>query len=338
MTSSTISPEALDLKTVEAFDLTTDGPPALALANTIREFESRLPGYSKEGLIRGSTHPSVGMEAIAVGVSRVLRTTDNIASNHRGHAHCIAKGANLGRMLAEILGRRDGYCSGKGGSMHIGVKELGILGTNGIVGAGIGLATGAALGAQMRQTGDVAIAYFGDGASNQGVLAESFNLASIWHLPVVYICENNHFAQSATLEKMVAQQELRLRGEAYGVPSVDVDGMDVEAVSNAALVAVDRARAGDGPTFIVADTYRFLGHMAEDTEIYRTPEQVNRWRDRDPIVQLTHRLLEQHVLTKENVDDIKAAAVAAVDAAEVFAKASPYPEIATAFTQVEEKN
>jgi pyruvate dehydrogenase E1 component alpha subunit len=320
------------------FDLTSDGVAALEAMTAIREFESRLPGYSKDGLIRGSTHPSVGMEAIAVGVSRALRPSDSIASNHRGHAHCLAKGADPGRTLAEILGRRDGYCGGKGGSMHIGVKELGILGTNGIVGAGIGLATGAALAAQQQESGDVAIAYFGDGASNQGVLAESFNLAAIWKLPVIFVCENNHFAQSATLEEMVAQPEIRRRGEAYGVPSFDVDGMDVEAVANAAAEAVARARNGEGPTFLVADTYRYLGHMADDTEIYRTREQVEAWKDRDPIAKLAARLLEHSVLTQQVIDAVAEKAAAGVDAAEAFAKASPFPETAEAFTQVSEDN
>lgn len=320
------------------FDLATDGVAALEAMTAIREFESRLPGYSKDGLIRGSTHPSVGMEAIAVGVSRALRPSDSIASNHRGHAHCLAKGADAGRTLAEILGRRDGYCGGKGGSMHIGVKELGILGTNGIVGAGIGLATGAALAAQLQESGDVAVAYFGDGASNQGVLAESFNLAAIWKLPVIFVCENNHFAQSATLEEMVAQPELRRRGEAYGVPSFDVDGMDVEAVANAAAEAVVRARSGAGPSFLVADTYRYLGHMADDTEIYRTREQVEAWKDRDPIAKLAARLIENAVLTQQGIDAIAQKATAQVDAAEAFAKASPYPETAEAFTQVSEDN
>lgn len=321
-----------------AFDLGVDGVAALRIMTEIREFESRLPGYSSSGLIRGSTHPSVGMEAIAVGVSRSLRATDSIASNHRGHAHCLAKGADLGRTLAEILGRRDGYCGGKGGSMHIGVKELGILGTNGIVGAGIGLATGAALASQMQRTADVAVAYFGDGASNQGVLAESFNLAAIWNLPVIFICENNHFAQSATLEQMVAQPELARRGEAYGVPSIDVDGMDVEAVANAAAFAIARARAGEGPTFIVADTYRYLGHMAEDTEIYRTSEQVEAWKGKDPIATLSGRLLEQNILSQSEIEALTRDAIAAVDAAEAFALASPYPAVADAFTDVIEEN
>jgi acetoin:2,6-dichlorophenolindophenol oxidoreductase subunit alpha len=319
-----------------AFRAEVDGMAALASMTTIREFEARLPGYSQEGLIRGSTHPSVGMEAIAVGVSWALRDTDSIASNHRGHAHCLAKGADMGRTLAEILGRSDGYCRGKGGSMHIGVKELGILGTNGIVGAGIGLATGAALAAQVQGRDDVSVAYFGDGACNQGVLAESFNLAAIWHLPVIFVCENNHFAQSATLEEMVAQPDLRQRGLAYGVHSVDVDGMDVEAVAIAAAEAVDRARAGAGPTFIVADTYRYLGHMADDTEIYRTREQVEEAKGRDPIARLRAAMLDRSSVTQSDVDCVTSAAVAAVDAAEAFAKASPFPQVSEAFTQVSE--
>ncbi|MGK3957538.1 thiamine pyrophosphate-dependent dehydrogenase E1 component subunit alpha [Arthrobacter sp. R4] len=324
------------LTAAPTFDLAHDGLSALRTMSMIREFESRLPGYSEEGLIRGSTHPSVGMEAVAVGVSQNLRPTDSVASNHRGHAHCLAKGADAGRTLAEILGRSDGYCAGKGGSMHIGVKELGLLGTNGIVGAGIGLATGAALAAQAQGTDNVAVAYFGDGASNQGVLAEAFNLAAIWKLPVIFVCENNHFAQSATLEEMVAQTEIRRRGEAYGLPSFDVDGMDVEEVSNVTAEAVQRARAGEGPTFIVADTYRYLGHMAGDTEIYRTPEQVEQWKGRDPIARLSKKLLDAGIVDDKALKEMAAAAVAAVDVAEAFAKASPYPDVSTAFTQVSE--
>ncbi len=302
---------------------------------TIREFESRLPAYAKQGLIRGSTHPSVGMEAIAVGVSQHLTATDSIASNHRGHAHCIAKGADLGRTLAEIFGRRDGYCGGKGGSMHIASAELGILGTNGIVGAGIGLAVGAALSAQLAESGDVAVAYFGDGASNQGVLAEAFNLAAIWRLPVIFICENNHFAQSATFDEMIAQPMVSKRGEAYGVPSYDVDGMDVAAVSDAAAAAISAARAGNGPTFLVADTYRYLGHMADDTEIYRTREAVEAAHARDPIARLTKRLIDGAVLDDAELEQIHQDAVRAVDAAYAFADASPFPAVGTAFTDVE---
>lgn len=317
------------------FDLDVSGTDSLALMITIREFESRLPDYAKQGLIRGSTHPSVGMEAIAVGVSEHLRNSDWIASNHRGHAHCLAKGADLGRTLAEIFGRADGYCGGKGGSMHIASEELGILGTNGIVGAGIGLAVGAALSSQARGSDDVAVAYFGDGASNQGVLAEAFNLAAIWRLPVLFICENNHFAQSATFDEMIAQPVVSRRGEAYGVPSFDIDGMDVAAVSQATEAAVQRARSGEGPTFLVADTYRYLGHMADDTEIYRSREAVAAAQDRDPIARLVRALVEGGHVDDDGVDAIRRNAVRAVDKAYEFAVASPFPEISAAFTDVE---
>jgi acetoin:2,6-dichlorophenolindophenol oxidoreductase subunit alpha len=326
-----------DIATRSEFVLEVDGLRSLTAMERIRAFESRLPALAKEGLIRGSTHPSVGMEAVAVGVSRHLGPSDAIASNHRGHAHTLAKGADPRRTMAEILGRRDGWCGGKGGSMHLAVRELGILGTNGIVGAGIGLATGAALAAQRRGSTDVAVAYFGDGATNQGVLAESFNLAAIWHLPVVFVCENNHFAQSASFDAMIAQPDLRRRGEAYGVPSVDVDGMDVEAVDRAAGEAVRRARSGGGPTFLVADTYRYLGHMAEDTEIYRTREEVDSWRDRDPLVRLRSRLLDAGLADEQHLASVTRQAEDTAEDAERFARASPLPDPAAAFTDVDDQ-
>lgn len=317
-----------------SFDLATQGIEALELMARIREFERRMPLLSEEGLIRGSTHPSVGMEAVAVGVSMALERGDAIASNHRGHAHTLAKGADFGRTMAEILGRADGYCGGKGGSMHIGVKEIGVLGTNGIVGAGIGLATGAALAAKTLGDGSVSVAYFGDGAANQGVLAEAFNLAAIWQLPVIFVCENNHYAQSASFEQMTAQTELTQRGLAYGVHSVDVDGMDVAAVHEAAADAVHRARSGAGPTFIVADTYRYLGHMAGDTEIYRSADEVQQWRSADPIAKLSDRLVEAGLLTAADLEQLQQRVVADVEAAEQFARSSPFPDVETAFTDV----
>lgn len=316
------------------YDAQKHGMAGLRLMASIREFESKMPELSSEGLIRGSTHPSVGMEAIAVGVSLALGEEDSIASNHRGHAHCLARGSDPGRTMAEILGRKDGYGQGKGGSMHIGVKELGILGTNGIVGAGIGLATGAALAAKMQNTGAVSVAYFGDGASNQGVLAEALNLAAIWKLPVLFICENNHYAQSASIEQMVAQPDLTQRGIAYGVPSVNVDGMDLEEVYRAAAEAVVRGRNGNGPTLIVADTYRYLGHMAGDTEIYRKPDEVQQWRDRDPIARLVATLTEAGALTQEGWLAMQAEVSSEMDAAEQFARNSAFPDATAATTDV----
>lgn len=316
-------------------NLREHGRDALRMMLLIREFEQRLKGFATEKLIRGSTHPSVGMEAVAVGVSMALGPNDCIASNHRGHAHCLARGADPGRTLAEIFGRADGYCKGKGGSMHIGVQKLGILGTNGIVGAGIGLATGAALAASLRNTDEVAVAYFGDGGSNQGVLAESMNLAAIWRLPVIFVCENNHYAQSSAIERMFAQPQISQRGPAYGVPAVDVDGMDVAAVYDAAMAAVTRARARGGPTLIVADTYRFLGHMADDTQMYRALAEVDEWRQKCPIERLANTLIEAGVITQLQRADMVAEIQLEVDDAERFARSSLPPEAGWAFTDVD---
>lgn len=322
------------MKSTKYFDLPEQGIGALKTMLMIREFERRLPGYAEQKLIRGSTHPSVGMEAIAVGVSMALSPQDKIVSNHRGHAHCLARGTDPGRTLAEIFGRSDGYCMGKGGSMHIGVRELGILGTNGIVGAGIGLATGAALSSVLSGGRSVAIAYFGDGASNQGILAESMNLAAIWKLPVIYICENNHYAQSSSFDDMVAQRQIIKRGQAYGVRSYDVDGMDVVAVYELATEAIEHARAGNGPVLIIADTYRFLGHMAADTLIYRKTEEVEQWKERDPVPKLVNMLMQAKLLDRDQLVELMASASKIVDEAEKFAAASPYPRPGLAFEQV----
>lgn len=322
------------MKIMEHFNLAGHGITALKTMLMIREFERRLPEYAKQNLIKGSTHPSVGMEAVAVGISLALSPQDKIVSNHRGHAHCLARGSEPGRTLAEIFGRSDGYCSGKGGSMHIGVKELGILGTNGIVGAGIGLATGAALSSLMRKDNSVAVAYFGDGASNQGVLAECLNLAAIWKLPVVYVCENNHYAQSSSFDEMVAQHQISKRGEAYGVKSFDVDGMDVTAVYELARESVEYARSGKGPVLIVADTYRFLGHMAADTLIYRNNDEVEEWKKKDPVSRLADTLMSTGLLNQPQLDELIALARNIVNDAERFALASPYPSIDLAFENV----
>lgn len=306
----------------------------LKLMAKIREFERRMPLLSEEGLIRGSTHPSLGMEAVAVGVSLALNDGDAIASTHRGHAHTLAKGADFGRTMAEILGRSDGYCGGKGGSMHIGVKEIGVLGTNGIVGAGIGIATGAALASKQLGDGSVAVSYFGDGASNQGVLAEAFNLAAIWKLPVIFVLENNHYAQSASIDDMVAQPDLSKRGEAYGVPSFNGDGMNLQEVYELATAAVARARAGEGPTLLVLDTYRYLGHMAGDTEIYRSVDEVEAAKQNDPIDSLLAQLIEQGIITQAEWETTSKQLFEEVEAAEQFARNSPYPDPSEAFTDV----
>lgn len=300
----------------------------------IRELELRLPSHSEAGDIPGSAHPAVGMEAVAVGVSLELRTTDWITSTHRGHAHCLAKGAEPWRLLAEIFGRADGYCRGRGGSMHIAARDLGILGTNGIVGAGIGIATGAGLAGLLTGGDDIAVAYLGEGATNQGIFHESLNLASIWRLPVVYVCENNHFAQSSRIEEMVNVPDLARRADAYGIPGVTIDGMDVIAVNQTAAEAVSRARGGDGPSLLVADTYRYLGHMVGDTEIYRDEAERARWRERDPLERLVSELLEHGLVDTPRLETLRAGIRDEIDEAVARALASPVPDAVSAVDDV----
>jgi acetoin:2,6-dichlorophenolindophenol oxidoreductase subunit alpha len=300
----------------------------------IREFESRLGTYASEGLIKGSTHPSVGMEAVAVGVCRGLRRDDLIASTHRGHGHCLAKGLVPDRLLAEIFGRELGYCKGKGGSMHVASAADGVLGTNGIVGASIGIATGAALQASLEGADRVAVAFFGDGAINQGMFHEAMNLCAIWALPCIFVCENNHYAQSASIRDMVAIDDLTRRADAYGVPGQQVDGMDVVAVHDAAAGAIGRARAGSGPTLLVADTWRYLGHMVGDTEIYRTADDAEPWRARDPIARFGARLVAAGVAAELDLDQARERALAAVASAEQAARAAVPPPAPVAFADV----
>src|SRR5919202_6076058 len=216
----------------------------------IRAFDSLLPDLYTRQLIRGSSHAALGQEAVAVGACAALEPNDYITSTHRGHGHTIAKGGDVRRMMAELLGRRDGYCRGKGGSMHIADFSIGMLGANGIVGGGFGIAGGAALSAKLRRSGQVALCFFGDGATNQGGFHEIANLAAIWKLPLIFLCENNRFAMSARVENMVAVQDLSERARAYGFPGVSVDGMDVVAVRDAVAEARGRAARGDGPTLV----------------------------------------------------------------------------------------
>lgn len=296
----------------------------------IRELEGRLASFSEEGLIFGSTHPSIGLEAVAVGVSLALEVRDKIVSTHRGHHHSLAKGASPDRLLAEIFGRETGYCGGKGGSMHVADAATGNFGTNAIVGASIGLATGAALASAIRGDGTVAVAYFGDGAINQGLFHESLNLASIWDLPCIYVCENNHFAQGSAISDMVNVENLSVRAAGYGLPGIAVDGMDVFSVWEAASSAVARARRGEGPSLIVADCWRYGGHMVGDTEVYRTKEEGLAWAERDPIAQLTTALSAHGTLATRDLKWLEVSAQELIDEAETFARKSAFPPPETA--------
>ena len=247
-----------------------------------RRFELTCIEFYRQGLIRGYLHPYLGEEAVAAGACAALRPQDYIASTHRGHGHCISKGADLRLMMAEITGKATGYCKGRGGSMHISSKQLNHLGANGIVGGGIPIATGAGMGIKVRQTDQVVIAFFSDGASNNGVFAESLNLAGIYQLPVIYMLENNHYAVSTPIECATGCCDLAGRGPAFGVPGICVDGNDAREVYRETLQAVARARRGEGPTLIEASTYRHGGHHVNDPGLYMDPQTLAAWKEPRP--------------------------------------------------------
>jgi acetoin:2,6-dichlorophenolindophenol oxidoreductase subunit alpha len=301
----------------------------------IRAFEDMLAKLFKRGKLPGFVHLYSGQEAVAVGACSVLGREDHITSTHRGHGHIIAKGAEPSRMMAEIFGRVDGYCRGRGGSMHIFDFELGILGANGIVGGGIPLATGAALADATYERPNVTVAFFGDGATGQGVLFESMNLSALWKLPIVYMCENNGYAEWMPTETISAT-DIADRAASFGMPSVTIDGNDVLAVRAAASAAVDRARAGEGPSFIQAKTYRHHGHNQGEEAFagnYRPDDEIQDWMRRDPIVLFKERLLAEG-LEGDAMDKLEADALAEMKAAVAFAENSAFPDPSSALDNV----
>jgi pyruvate dehydrogenase E1 component alpha subunit len=294
---------------------------------TIRRFEERIVDLVNANEIAGVTHEYVGQEAVATGICAALRPDDVITSTHRGHGHVIAKGADVRRMMAELLGRVDGLNRGRGGSMHIADLSLGIYGANGIVAAGAPFAAGAAWAATVDGSGRVAATFFGDGGANQGVLHETMNLAALWRLPVLFVCENNGYAVTLAQERSTAGS-LVDRAAAYGIAAESVDGMDVQAVLATASCAVARARGGEGPTFLECRTYRFLGHHTAERTMklsYRTEEEIERWRERDPLT------LAGEKLDRAERERIEAEVEAALDEAVEFARRSPRPDPADAF-------
>ena len=291
---------------------------------TIRAFEERAIQLFGENKMWGTIHSYAGEEAIAAGVCAHLRDDDWITSTHRGHGHCIAKGADLGKMFAELLGRETGYCRGRGGSMHIADTSKGNLGANGVVGGGIPIATGAALTSKTLGSDRVAVSFFGDGAANQGSFHESLNLAAIWKLPVVYVCENNQYAESLPTKKAFAVEDITVRASSYGIPGVRVDGCDVRAVHDAAGEAVRRARKGDGPTLLVAETYRHEGHYYGDPRRYQSKEEIESWRTRyDPLNDARAWMTGDGVATAEDLDAIDREVDALIEKGVAFAEASP---------------
>jgi len=281
----------------------------------IRKFEEAVEDLFGRGMMHGTMHLSIGQEASPTGMCLALTLQDQITSTHRGHGHCIAKGADLTRMIAELLGKKIGYCGGRGGSMHIADVETGNLGANGVVGGGIPIAAGAALASKMMKRGTVAVSFFGDGAMNEGAFHEAANMAAIWKLPMILFCENNKYGMSSSTEKAFAIDNLADRGKGYGIPGVNVDGNDVVAVYEVAQAAVDRAKAGDGPTLIIAETYRWKGHSRSDKNLYRTKEEIEEWRTKDPIPKFIARVSEEGILTQEQCDVIQNEAIEAIKAA-----------------------
>ena len=307
---------------------------ALRLMLTIRFFDERALALYRAGELRGTTHPYIGMEAVAVGVMLALQPNDYVTSTHRGHGHTIAKGGDPRKMMAELLGRATGYSGGKGGSMHIADMDKHMLGANGIVGGGMGLATGAALTALIQQTGSVAICFFGDGALEQGILHETTNLAAIWKLPVGFVCENNQYAMSASAAWSVAGGDPARRAAGYGIPGATVDGMDLFAVNAQASEFVERARRGEGPAYLVCNTYRFHGHHAGDPLNYREKEEVERWRLQDPIEHAKRVAIETRAMTEAEIADLEQRIEAQIEEAVEFAKNSPDPTVDQLMTDI----
>ena len=300
----------------------------------IRLFEGRVQELFLARKLPGFVHVYLGEEAVAAGVCAALRPDDYITSTHRGHGHAIAKGVGLDRLMAELYGKETGVCCGRGGSMHVADFGLGMLGANGIVAAGCGIATGAGLSALYRGSGQVAACFFGDGGINKGAFHEAMNFAAVKRLPVVFVCENNRYAQYTAFERTTSVQDLARRADGYGIAGVTVDGNDALAVHEAALAAVERGRAGEGPTLLNAETYRYGGHFVGDAEEYRTKDEVAGWHEHDPIPRLEAALAAAGVLDDEAKAAVWEEVAAEVAVAEAFAEESPYPDPAGALEGV----
>ena len=300
---------------------------ALKKMYLIRKFEEGAEDSYMRGLIHGTMHLSIGQEGSAVGSCMSLTDDDKITSTHRGHGHCVAKGADLGKMFAEFFGKETGYCKGRGGSMHIADPSKGNLGANGIVGGGLPIAVGAALSAKRLRTGAVTICFFGDGANNEGAFHEALNMAKVWNLPVVFVCENNKYGMSTSTERSTAVRNIAERAAAYAMPGVTVDGNDFSAVTEAVDAAVERAREGKGPSLVENLTYRWRGHSKSDRNRYRTKEEIAEWQSRDPIVAMAKLLKEHKIASDGEIAAIEAEAGQIIEDAIKFASEGADPKI-----------
>ena len=300
----------------------------------IRAFESRIEELFRAGKLPGFVHTYLGQEAIAAGICAVLRADDYITSTHRGHGHAIAKGIELGAIMAELYGRETGACRGRGGSMHVADFSIGMLGANGIVGGGLGIAAGAALSARYRATDQVAVSFFGDGGINKGTFHEALNFAAVHRLGVVYVCENNQYAQFTARRRTTSVEDLSVRAAAYGIPGRTVDGNDVGEVWQAGREAVEKARSGEGPTLLNMETYRFGGHYVGDAEVYRETSEIDRRRADDPIDRWERTLGDEALITGERLAEVWEQVLAEVSRAVRFAEDSPLPSGDTALEAV----
>lgn len=300
----------------------------------IRLFEEKVEELFLSGVLPGFVHLYIGEEAIASGVCSALKKSDYITSTHRGHGHVLAKGARMDRMMAELYGKKTGYCKGKGGSMHIFDFNLGVLGANGVVGGGFPIAVGAGLSAKLKRTDEVCVCFFGDGSSNRGTFHESLNMAAAWNLPVIYVCENNRYAATTPTHTTTSVNNIADRATGYGIPGVIVDGNNVEEVYSAAKNAIERARNGEGPTLIECKTYRIKGHFVGDPERYRSKDEVKEMKALDPIERYIKGLFDENVCTIEEVEEIYQGIRNEVIIAIKFAEGSPNPEPEDALTDL----
>lgn len=300
----------------------------------IRVFEKKAIELYTQNLIRGVIHSYIGEEAVAVGVCAALEQDDYVVSTHRGHGHCIAKGADLRKMMAELLGKRTGYCKGKGGSMHIAAFNVNVLGAIGVVGAGIPIAVGSGLSAILKKNKRVTVCFFGDGATNQGTFHEGLNLAAVWKLPVVFVCENNLYAISTPVRKVSAMDSISERSRGYNIPGVTVNGNDLMAVYKATKRAVKRTKQGKGPTLIEARTYRFEGHYKGDPGTYRPKEEIEYWKSIDPIHSFKEKLIKEYLVDEQKILEVEEECRNAIEDAVTFAKNSSVPNPGEVFEDI----
>jgi len=300
----------------------------------IREFEEQINGLFASGSIRGTTHLCLGQEALAVGLASVLRPTDIVSATYRGHGIALALGLSPEAVLGEIMGKTIGCCGGVGGSMHLSNMELGLLPTSAIIGGGMPIAAGAALSFQVRKTDDVAVAVFGDGATNIGAFHETLNLASIWNLPVVFICDNNVYGEYSRINLTTPLEDLHMRADSYKMPHFSLDGMEIAAVQKGITEAVNRARSGGGPTLIEAKTYRFAGHSRADQALYRPEGELEKWQKRDPIKLTEESLVASGALNAEKIAKIKSDMKVTIEKVVATCQASPEPSLASMFQNI----